>query len=327
MNSQDNARTSDAATRSSRCLSVVIPVFNEESNLPPLYDRLKAALDAYGTPHELLFIDDGSIDNSFRVLKELHERDSRVRVVRFARNFGQQMAVAAGLRYARGDVIVLIDADLQTMPEEIPILVDKLAEGYDIVYGIRQRRKDPLLRRIGSWCMSHLLYRITGIDIPDSASGFIALNRDFVNSINLFNEKSKYFSGLFAWLSYGRWAAAPISHAPRRAGMSKYSVPQLIGLTLNFVCSFTTLPLRLASYLGLALAFVSSIALAGYGALRLAGVAGSLSSAGAILAVVVLLSGVQLICIGILGEYLARVYAEVKEQPSYVVREVLDKES
>lgn len=315
---------SDSELLSHPYISVLIPVFNEEPNLEELYKRLKQALDRYGKSYELLFIDDGSTDNSYEVLRGLHSSDSKVRAIKFARNFGQQMAIAAGLKYSRGDVVVLIDADLQTMPEEIPKLVDKLLEGYDIVYGIRQRRKDPLLRRIGSWCMSHLLYRITNIEIPDSASGFLALNRTFVDSINLFNEKSKYFSGLFAWLSYGRWGSVPVTHAPRRAGVSKYSIPKLIGLTLNFVCNFTTLPLRFAFYTGGVLAMIGGAAFAVILALRLLGILGRLPAVETLGALIILCTGLQIFFIGIVGEYLGRVYVEVKERPPYVVKEVLD---
>ena len=179
-------------------LTVMVPVYNEEGNLDQLHERLVKTLDEYGKSYEVLFIDDGSTDRSYERLKTVFERNPRVRVLRFARNFGQQLAIMAGFHHARGDVVVLLDADLQVMPEEIPLLVNKLAEGYDIVYGIRQRRKDPLVRRVGSWCMSHLLYRVTGINIPDGASAFTALDRKFVDTINLYNEKTRYLSGLFA---------------------------------------------------------------------------------------------------------------------------------
>ncbi|MBN2307997.1 MAG: glycosyltransferase family 2 protein [Candidatus Hydrogenedentes bacterium] len=305
-------------------LSVVVPVFNERDNIDQLHDRLDGALRPRGRTYELLFIDDGSTDDSFDKLEALHERDPAVRVVRFVRNFGQQKAVAAGLRYARGDVVVLIDADLQTLPEEIPKLTDKLAEGYDIVYGIRERREDPLLRKLGSWCMSHLLYRMTGIDVPDSASGFIALDRRFVDSINLFNEKSSYFSGLFAWLSYGRWAAVPVSHQARQAGRSNYTIPKLIGLALNFVCNFSEMPLRFATYLGGGFVILGTLGLIACLAAHVLASAPSWAGLWALAAAMALFSGVQLLAIGVVGEYLGRVYTEVKQRPAFVVRDILD---
>lgn len=305
-------------------VTVAIPVFDEEGNLDHLHQRLTQVLGDMGESYELLFIDDGSKDGSFDKLRALHGSDPHVRAVRFARNFGQQMAVAAGFRYARGNVVVLIDADLQTRPEDIPKLCEKLAEGYDIVYGVRGHRQDHVVRRFGSWAMSHLLFRITGIGVPDSSSGFIALDRRFVESIKLYGEKSKYFNGLFAWLSYGRSASVPVEHLPRASGASKYTLRQLVSLALNFVCSFSVLPLRFATYVG--------------GAFFLLGCAGLLGVLGVwlfasqpaglglwtLVAVMAAFSGVQLMAIGMLGEYLGRIYTEVRERPEYVVREVLD---
>ena len=305
-------------------LTVIVPVFNEEENIGSLHGRLARTLDSYGKSYELLFIDDGSTDGSYAKLEALHDRDRNVRVVRFLRNFGQQMAVAAGFEYALGDVVVLIDADLQTMPEEVPLLVDKLAEGFDIVYGVRERRRDPFVRRIGSWCMSHLLYRVTGIGIPDAATAFIALDRKFVDSIRLYNERSKYFSGLFAWLSYGRAGAVPVTHAPRQAGASKYNIRKLVGLTLNVVCSFSVLPLRFAAYLGAAFIAAGGLGLTVLLGIRLLASNPPALGTWTLAAAMAFFSGVQLFAVGVLGEYLARVYAEVKGRPSYVVRDVLD---
>jgi glycosyltransferase involved in cell wall biosynthesis len=306
------------------CLTVIVPVFNEKENIGDLHDRMARTLDEYGKSYELLFIDDGSTDGSYEMLQALHGRDPNVRAVRFLRNFGQQMAVAAGFEYARGDVVVLIDADLQAMPEEIPLLVDKLGEGFDIVYGVRQRRQDPLVRRIGSWCMSHLLYRVTGIGIPDAATAFIALDRKFVDSIRLYNERSRYFSGLFAWLSYGRSGSVDVTHAPRQAGATKYNIRKLVGLTLNFVCSFSVLPLRFAAYLGAALIAAGGMALAVLLGIRLLDSGAPALGTWVLAALMAFLAGVQLFAVGVLGEYLARVYTEVKDRPSYVVRDVLD---
>ncbi len=307
-------------------LTVIVPVYNEVENLENLYNRLNSVLHAMGCSHEMLFVDDGSTDGSFAGLRALHERDPSVRVVRFVRNFGQQMAISAGFNYARGEIIVLLDADLQVMPEEIPKLVEKLEEGYDIVYGVRQRRKDPLLRRIGSWCMSNLLYRITGIDHPDSASGFIALDRRFVDTIKLFNERSRYFNGLFAWLSYGRSACVLVDHAPREAGKSKYNYAQLIRLTLNFVCNFSTLPLQFAMWIGGGLMAFGMLAGMGMLLLGLSRAFDAPLLAGLLIAVMTFFTGLQLFFLGIHGEYMSRIYIEVKGRPPYVVWEGLDHE-
>jgi len=304
-------------------VTVLVPAFNEEENVERIYERLKSTLEAYGKPFELLFVDDGSTDRTFELLKQIHAGDPRVRVVRFLRNFGQQMAIAAGLRHAQGEYVAILDCDMQSMPEEIPLLVDKLAEGYDIVYGIRHRRKDPLLRRLGSWCMNHLVYRVTGINIPDSVSGFCALDHKFVQSINLFNERSRYLSGLYAWLSYGRYAAVNVTHHPRQAGESKYTLAQLVNITLNFVCNFSEMPLRFATYAGLLQGLLSIIALPVL-ILALSGLPdpGWLQMALTIDAVAFLFAG-QLVFLGIVGEYIARIYIEAKGRPMYLISELV----
>ncbi len=316
----------DNASHEAVELSVAVPVFDEEGNLEHLHERLTSVLEEMGESYELLFIDDGSKDGSFDTLRRLHESDSHVRVVRFARNFGQQMAVAAAFRYVRGSTVVLIDADLQTRPEDIPKLCGKLSEGYDIVYGIRRNRKDPLLRRMGSWAMSHLLFRITGIGVPDSSSGFIALDRRFVESIKLYGEKSKYFNGLFAWLSYGRSASVPVEHLARASGASKYTFRKLVSLALNFVCSFSVLPLRFAAYVGGTFFLLGCAGLLAVLAMWL--LASQPASLGlwTLIAVITVFSGVQLMATGMLGEYLGRIYTEVRGRPEYVIREVLDGE-
>jgi len=325
-NTPGHTPPADDVEEHQRDLSVVVPMFNEEENVEYLYQRLTDTLKSYGKSYEIVFVEDGSTDGTFTLLQDLYERDPAVRVIRFARNFGQQMATAAGLRYARGEVIVLIDADMQTAPEDIPMLVDELAKGYDIVYGVRQKRRDPLWRRLGSWGVSHMLYRVTGVDVPDSASGFIALDREFVNHINLFNEKAKFLSGLFAWLSYGRCGAVPVSHSPRHAGESKYGFTKLAASALNFICNFTAMPLHLALYFGwlvLVLSFLGFLVLV---ATRLLGSTVLNEPTWFLVAVVAFFSGVQLISVGVLGAYLGRVYREVKEQPAFVIRELLERD-
>ncbi|MBI5094432.1 MAG: glycosyltransferase family 2 protein [Candidatus Hydrogenedentes bacterium] len=248
-------------------LSVVIPVFNEEGNLRILHERLTKALGAFGWSYELVFVDDGSTDGSFDALRGLYERDPAVHILRFTRNYGQQMACTAGFRYAHGGVVVLMDSDLQVAPEEIPLLVNKLREGYDIVYGVRTTRVESWVRRTGSQAVSRILSRITGVNTPDNASGFLALDRQFVDNINLFNEKSRYLSGIMAWLSYGRWAAVPVSHFPRHAGVTKYNFRKLAALTFNLICSSTLLPLRAifcAGWLTMALGALGLLGAAGF---------------------------------------------------------------
>jgi glycosyltransferase involved in cell wall biosynthesis len=304
-------------------ITVVVPVYNEAGCLTELHERINSTLGGYGAPYELLFVDDGSQDGSWELLRRFHEKDAGVRVVRFVRNFGQQMALSAGLSFARGNTIVLIDADLQTAPEDIPKLVDKLSEGYDIVYGVRRKRKDPWYRRAGSWVVSWALRRLTDIDIPDSATGFLALDRRLVDHTKLFCEKTKFHSGTFAYLSYGRWSSITVEHYKRSAGTSHYSFFKLVQGTLDFFCNYTQLPLRLPTYLGLAAGvggavfFVMGVSL---------WVGGRPESGEVmILGALGIVGGMVLFCMGMLGEYVGRIFTEVKERPPYVVSEVLER--
>jgi len=305
-------------------VSIVIPVYNEEASLRPLRDELLPVLEGLGKTFEIVFVDDGSTDGSAAILREFFETDKRVRVIRFARNFGQQMANTAGLRFTHGRAVIIMDADLQTPAAHIPEFLEKLAQGYDIVYGVRPHTIGPLYRRVGSYLADRLIRRVTGFNIPDSVSGYVALDEQLVRKVNRYNDKSRYLSGLFAWLSYGRWAAIPISRRERSTGESKYTIWQLMRLVLNFITSFSTRPLHIAS-------------LAGLGTLGMAGLVGlgwlyRLATAGWAQAETVLLAfalfvvgGVQLLAMGVLGEYIGRIYGEVRERPPYLIADVLDR--
>lgn len=305
-------------------LSVVIPVYNEAGSLPELYARLHESLEGYGKPYEIVFVDDGSTDGSFEQLVELHGQDPRVRVIRFVRNFGQQMAVLAGLRQVRGEVVVLIDADLQTWPEDIPLLVEKLEEGHDLVFGLRQNRADSLVRRMGSRFVGWLLRKYTGLQVPDSSCGFIAVRRNLLEAAVSSNEKSRLLLATLAWLAGGKAASVPVRHAARKHGETKYSMGQLVGLTLNLICSYSSAPLRLSLLVGIFVALLSGGAFVWFVSAALFDVPGPHGSAWFLGAEMGFLGGLQLIFIGIVGEYLARVYRETRDQPLYVVGEILE---
>src|SRR5690606_31767299 len=216
-------------------LSVVIPVYNEAASLEELRAELWPVLEATGERFEVLFVDDGSRDESPAILRRFVDEDPRVRVIHFARNFGQQMANTAALRHVRGRAVIIMDADLQTPAEHIPALLAKLREGYDIVYGKRQEVRGPLYRRIGTRVANYLICKMTGFEIPDSASGFLALDERLVQRVNRFSDHSRYLSGLFAWLAYGRYAWVPVTRRDRRHGRSHYSVLQLVRIVLNLI--------------------------------------------------------------------------------------------
>jgi len=305
--------------------SVVISAFNEEENLEELHGELTGVMKGLGVTYELLFVDDGSTDGTFDLLRKLHQSDEHVRVIRFGRNFGQQAANAAGLKLAKGSIIIIIDADLQMPPSEIPRLREKLLAGHDIVYGVRSRFRAPLYRRVGAKAVNWFIRRTGGLNLPDGATSFVAIDRRLVDEMNLFNERTKYLSGLMAWLSYGRCSSIPVERRPRKHGRSKYTFRRLAELAITLVTHYSNAPLAVASYLGLLLIVGGAVVLI---CGLMANVAGWPRETGSfnmsVIGTVVLFSGVQLMCIGILGEYIGRIYNEVRDRPNYVIREVLD---
>ncbi len=303
-------------------ISIVIPVFNEADNLAALWEELLPILEGLGEPFEVVFVDDGSTDGSAGILRDVHERDERVRVIRFARNFGQQMAVTAGFHHTRGDAIVLMDADLQTPPQHVPEFVEKLRAGYDVVYGNRKRRVGRWYRRMGTVLANRFICSVTGFNIPDSASGFLGLNGRFVRQINRYNDRSRYLSGLFAWLSYGRYGVVPVERRERLHGESKYSIYQLMQLVITIATNFSTRPLTLPAWMA-AVSGAATLAVAVRGAVLGAtgqwGLAATPLSAAWLMAMgTVFLAGVA-----VTGTYIGRIYSEVRERPAYVVWETI----
>ena len=307
-------------------LSLLIPVYNEEANLRALWEELEATLHALGVSWEVVFVDDGSQDKSGEVLRALHYAEPRIRVVRFVRNYGQQMAVTAGLRYCRGCAVVMMDADLQTPAKHIPEFLETLREGFDIVYGMRATRHGPLYRRLGTRLANRFICFMTGFNIPDSASGFLALDERLVRNVNMYNERSRYLSGMFAWLSYGRYTVIPVSRRDRLHGESKYTFYQLIRLVINFATSFSTRPLRWPfAIAALPLALAAPV---GWRACRLFMEAGLQDSfIPALTCMFLLASALQLAAVGVIGHYAASVYGDVRERPSYVISEILGEPS
>lgn len=304
-------------------VSVLIPVYNEEESLHELRDELIPVLESLGEPFEVLFVDDGSTDRSPAILREFHENDPRLRVIRFARNFGQQMANTAGLRFARGRAVIIMDADLQTPAHYIPAFLSKLREGYDIVYGKRRKIRAPLYRRIGTVVANYLICKMTGFEIPDSASGFLALDEKLVRNVNRYNERSRYLSGLFAWLAYGRYAVIPVDRRTRAHGESRYRIWQLMRIVLNLLTTFSNRPLQLASCAGMGVSVLTG--LVGVRWLYLLVREGWRAAEPALFVALLLgVAAMQLLALGVLGEYVGRIYGEVREQPPYVIAEVLD---
>jgi len=300
--------------------SVVIPVFNEEGNLEPLYTRLTKVMGSLGEPYEIIFVDDGSTDSSFHLLEDLHRRDDRIKVIRFTRNFGQHPAIMAGFHASMGEIIITLDADLQNPPEEIPKLLDKLDEGYEVVFGMFQRRKHSAFRRAGSSFAKWALGKILPVEATD-LSGFRVLRSYTVTQLKLLNERSKFIDGLLCWMGY-KVGKVEVAHEERHSGKTKYTPFKLLSLWLDMIVSFTELPLKIAIFGGLFLGVVG-LALALFYLIRYFLYGFGVPGFATIVILITFFSGVQLFALGILGEYIGRMNKEVKNKPEYIVRDKL----
>ncbi len=303
-----------------RSLTVIVPVLNEARGIPVLERRLTRALDALGHPWDVIFIDDGSTDRTLSELKELHARDPRYKAIALSRNFGKEIAVAAGLEAAAGDGVVIMDGDLQHPPEAIGEFVAKWNEGYEIVYGRRRDRDtDTALMRWSSRLFYRLFEWLSGTELPDGAGDFRLLDRKAVDAMNRLGERARFNKGLYAWIGFKSIGVAYDVHA-REFGQSRWRPRKLLHFALDGLASFTTIPLRIWSYLGLVVsAFAFLYVLVFLAKTLLFGV--DQPGFPTLIVSVMLLSGVQLISLGVIGEYLGRVYEEVKGRPLYVVGE------
>jgi undecaprenyl-phosphate 4-deoxy-4-formamido-L-arabinose transferase len=304
-------------------LSIVIPVYNEEAVLPTLFERLYASLDALKLSYEIVFVNDGSKDRSVALLREQFARRPReTRVVLFHANFGQHSAIMAGFSYARGEFVITLDADLQNPPEEIGKLVDKLAEGYDYVGTIRKQRQDVLWRRVFSRAINELRERITPVRITDQGCMMRGYARSVINALNHTREINTFIPALAALYAM-RPVEVPIAHEERHAGQSKYSMYSLIRLNFDLITGFSVVPLQLFSMVGMAVATMSAL-LVVYLAVRRLILGPEAEGVFTLFGVVFFLIGVALFGIGLLGEYVGRIYAQVRERPRYIVEAVLE---
>ncbi|MGE0628584.1 MAG: glycosyltransferase family 2 protein [Hyphomicrobiaceae bacterium] len=302
-------------------ISIVIPVLNEAPNLARLVERLRPPLDGLGADWELVFVDDGSSDDTLGVLRFLNGEDARIRAIALSRNFGKEIALAAGLKYALGDAVILMDADLQHPPEILPEFVERWREGYQVVYGQRVDRKtDSFARRLISVAYYKLFNALVKTDIPQGAGDFRLLDRKAVNAMNRIGEASRFNKGLYSWIGF-KSIGVPYAVAEREGGgASRWNVRRLVHFALDGLTSFSTLPLRISTVLGLmvsAFAFVYAVMIIMETLIYGVQVPGFPS----IMISVMFFSGVQLIFLGIIGEYLGRVYEEVKHRPLFLVAE------
>lgn len=299
-------------------LSIVIPVYNSAPIFPELYRRLTAALEPVAPAFEIVAVVDGCRDDSFDVIREHARRDSRVKVLEFSRNFGHQAAVTAGLRHAAGAAVGIMDDDLEDPPEIVPQLVARLREGYDVVYGIRRRRKRSFLHRLLYSAFYRVLAHMTDVQMPADAGDFCVMRRCVVDALNGMPENNRYLRGLRAWVGF-RQVGVEYDRGARSTGESGYSFRKYFALASTAIMAFSYKPLVYVSRVGVLVAFLSFVAAVRILYVKLSGRGPDVPGWVSLLVAVLLLAGVQLISIGILGQYLARIYDEVKQRPPYVV--------
>ena len=322
MTVRDCPQRADASHGAAPVFSIVAPVYNEEETLPQFYRRVVDVMEGLGEPFELVLVNDGSRDGSYRVMRELHARDPRVRAVDFSRNFGHQVAISAGLDHARGAAVIILDSDLQDPPEVIPALVARWRNGAEVVYAQRRRRPgETRFKLLTAAAFYRLIARITAMDIPRDTGDFRLLDRRVVDALVTMREHHRFMRGLSVWVGF-RQEAVPYDRQERFAGVTKYPLGKMVRFALDAITGFSYVPLQLASTLGFLLAGLSLLGILLAAVLRLSGVA--IQGQATTLVIVLLLGFIQLIFLGIVGEYLGRIYDEVRARPLYIVREVLE---
>jgi undecaprenyl-phosphate 4-deoxy-4-formamido-L-arabinose transferase len=307
-------------------ISVVIPVFNEEDNLLELGERLIRTLTGMGRPFEIIFVDDGSTDGSWKLLSDLNgQYPQQIRALQFHRNFGQHQAIFAGFQAARGQVMVTLDADLQNPPEEIPRLVAKLDEGYDTVGGWRENRQDSIFRRLPSQLVNAVMSRVTGVKLRDYGCMLRAYRRSVVDSINQCQESSSFIPAL-ANLFAQRVAEIPVGHTERERGKSKYGLFKLLRLNFDLMTGFSNLPIHLVGFMGVAIALLGLL----FGfmlIIRRIFVGPEVEGVFTLFAILFVFVGLNTLGLALIGEYVGRIYREVRGRPRFVIRQTLGPES
>ncbi len=301
--------------------SVVIPVHNEAENLVSLHLRLTETLRSLGKAYEIILVDDGSTDQSHSILRELHEQDQDVSVIKLSRNFGHHAAITAGIDYARGDIIVTMDGDLQHQPEDIPALIDNLSQGFDVVFGTRTGRRESVMKRVGSRMLVAIMNRIAAPGFTLHSSVFLAMKRKVADGLGQCRETSRFLPGLISWLGF-KQGTVEVQDGTRSAGRSKYTLGRSVSLAVNIITAFSFVPLRAGIWLGLCIFFLS---IAGASSIVVRKLVWDIPIQGypSLIVAVLFIGGVQLIILGISGEYIGRAYTQMQNRPLYVVDDVL----
>jgi glycosyltransferase involved in cell wall biosynthesis len=299
-------------------LSVAVPIHNEESVLPELLVRLRRALDAiHGGPHEILFVDDGSTDRTFEILEQAAGHDPRIFVFSLSRNFGHQSAISAALDHVSGDATIVMDGDLQDIPEAIPRFVEKYRQGYDVVYAQRVRRKEPWPLKVCYFVFYRLMTSLSDIRLPLDSGDFGLMSRRVVEEVRRMPEHHRYLRGMRSWVGF-RQTGIAVERAERHSGSSKYGISRLLKLAMDGIFAFSIVPIRAAALLG-AFAMLASLIYAGYALyIRLFSQRSPQGFTG-LLVTVIFLSGMILFFLGMIGEYVGRIYEETKGRPQYII--------
>jgi polyisoprenyl-phosphate glycosyltransferase len=300
--------------------TIIAPNFNEAGSVDEFYRHIQETMDSLNEPWELVWVDDGSTDDSTEKIRELARQDPHVHPVIFARNFGHQIAVTAGLDYSRGQAVIIMDSDLQDPPEVIPELIAKWREGYEVVYAVRKEREgETRFKLLTASLFYRVIYRITDVNIPVDTGDFRLMDRKVVDVLNSMRERYRFLRGMSAWVGF-RQIGVPYKRAARFAGETKYPLKKMVKFASDAITGFSYFPLQVATYFGFISAGISILAIPVVIALRLAGSQAFFGQATTLIAVL-FLGGVQLISLGILGEYIGRLYDEAKHRPLYIVRE------
>ena len=314
-----------------KVLSIVAPVYNEEKVLNKFYSRLIESVQELDIELEIIYVNDGSSDNTLEIMLEQYDKDSRIGIINLSRNFGKEIALTAGLDHASGDAIVVIDTDLQDPPELIPKLVERWNEGFDVVNAKRSRRKgETTFKKVTSFLYYRFLYQLSDIKIPKDTGDFRLLSRNALDSLLKLREKHRYMKGLFSWIGYSQTEII-YERDERYAGKSKWKFAGLINLAFEGLTSFSVLPLRLASLLGFFCALIS-LMFASYIMLKKVMYGDPVAGYPSLVVLIAFIGGVQLLALGIIGEYLGRVFNETKNRPLYLIEgikpsEFFDKKS
>lgn len=301
-------------------ISLVIPIHNEQKILPILYERIKVASENWNDQYEVIFVDDGSGDSSLEIIQNLHKQDNNIKGISFSRNFGHQTAVSAGLKYTTGDVVIVMDGDLQDPPEQIIDFLEKWQQGYEVVYAIRKKRKETWYKKIAYYSFYRLLNWMSSIKIPLDTGDFCLMDRVIVDHLNSLPERNRFVRGLRAWIGY-KQIGVPYERSARLAGEAKYTFKKLLKLAFDGLINFSYRPLQIFTSLGMIVS-ISSLILGGYYLIVWflnPTIREELPGYTSIIVAVLFLGGVQLISVGILGEYIGRIFDEVKGRPLFIV--------